>query len=93
MRTRHIVVAILWTASLLGVGVWAQGGAGANQVPAPVQRPALPGATQGPVLSGENIGFQPIGPQDDPDGRLRGRFVVKVQGQWVPVYSAPTIIR
>jgi hypothetical protein len=91
MRTRHIVVAILWVVSLLGVGVWAQGGAGANQTP--VQRPALPGGTTGPVLSGDNLGFQPIGPQDDPDGRLRGRFVVKVQGQWVPVYSAPTIIR
>ncbi len=90
MRTRHIVVAILWVISLVGVGVLAQGGAGANQTPA--QRPALPGGAPGPVLSGENIGFQPIGPQDR-DGRQGGRFVVKVQGQWVPVYSAPMISR
>ena len=33
MRTRHVVVlAVLWSVSILGVALWAQGGAGLGPV-------------------------------------------------------------
>jgi hypothetical protein len=93
MGTRHVVVlAVLWSSSILGVGLWAQGGAGANRQPTPpqpetqVQRPG----DVGPVLTGSDLGFQRVAPTGfDANGRVPGYFVVKLDGKWVPVSQIP----
>lgn len=83
-------VAVVWAASLLAVGVWAQGGSGANVQRAPeFVRPNQP---TGPVISGENLGFQPMGPGTR-DGRLMGRLVVRVNGEWLEIVSAVSVVR
>ncbi len=91
MKSRHIlVVAMLWIVSLLGVGLWAQGGAGANGVPAQRSTPAVVPS----VITGDNLGFipTPSGTADLP-GEISGYFVVKMHGQWLRVTIAPHIIR
>ncbi|HKV98837.1 MAG TPA: hypothetical protein VJN96_03375 [Vicinamibacterales bacterium] len=87
MRTRHVfLIAILWVVSLLGVGLWAQrgapaDGAGANANPI------------GPVITGENIGFQPVPSELANSDRVTGYFVVKVHGRWTRVLNVPIVIR
>jgi hypothetical protein len=89
MKSRYIVVAVLWLVSLLGVGVWAQGGAGANGLPA--QRSAPSGSN---VITGDSIGFVPTpGVAVDLPGEISGYFVIKVRGQWLRAAMAPHIIR
>ena len=67
-QTRLFVVALVWAASLLGVGIWAQGS----------QSGPIASHT---VISGENIGFQRSGLPPS-GGTVTGRLVVKVDGQW-----------
>ena len=67
-QTRLFVVALVWAASLLGVGMWAQGS----------QSGPIASHT---VISGENIGFQRSGLPPS-GGTVTGRLVVKVDGQW-----------
>lgn len=87
MRTRHVLlIAILWVVSLLGVGLWAQRGAPANGAGAN-------GNLIGPVITGENIGFQQVPNELANSDRVTGYFVVKVHGQWTRVLNAPMIIR
>jgi len=90
MKDRRVLVAVLWLSSLLGVGLWAQGGAGANQRQAspPVYDP---GAPIGPPITGENLGFQRVAAHEIADDRITGYFVVKVQGRWIPVTIAPVV--
>lgn len=89
MRTRYaVMLAVLWVASILGVGLWAQGGAGANHQPASPQSDTQvhrPGDI-GPVITGSDLGFQRVAPAGvDASGRVTGYFVVKIDGKWVPV--------
>ena len=67
-QARLFVVALVWAASLLGVGMWAQGS----------QSSPIASHT---VISGENIGFQRSGLPPS-GGTVTGRLVVKVDGQW-----------
>ena len=67
-QARLFVVALVWAASLLGVGMWAQGSQSS---------PIAPHT----VISGENIGFQRSGLPPS-GGTVTGRLVVKVDGQW-----------
>jgi hypothetical protein len=67
-QVRFFVVALVWAASLLGVGMWAQG---SQSVP----------IASHTVISGENIGFQRSGLPPS-GGTVTGRLVVKVDGQW-----------
>jgi hypothetical protein len=93
-RVQTFVLAAAWTASLFGVGLLAQGGRGANATQ-PQPAPNLLSGLQplGPVITGENIGFQPVAGPTDREGRVPGYFVVKVNGQWVEVTSAMRIVR
>jgi hypothetical protein len=93
MRTvRFLVVAFVWAASLLGVGLWAQGGSGANAQAIPI--PGMQtGDPIGPVITGENLGFQRIAAPPDKDGRVTGRWVVKApNGQWVETIPAVRVM-
>jgi hypothetical protein len=95
MKARTVfAVAVIWSASLLGVGLWAQGGRGASATqpqPAPVL--LLDGQPVGDVITGENFGFQPVAGLRGRDGRVPGYFVIKVNGQWVEVTSGIRVVR
>jgi hypothetical protein len=76
MKKRALfVVAVLWATSLVGVGLWAQTGKTTG-------RTLVEGQPFGPVLSGEDFGFQPIYMPNDTTGVINGRLVVRVNGQW-----------
>ena len=85
-KGRLWVVAVLWATSLLGVGLWAQ-----QRVYEGVDR-ISEGQPYGPVLSGENIGFQRIFIKGDQEGNVSGRLVVKINGEWL-VATAPVTFR
>jgi hypothetical protein len=87
-RVKISILVAAWAASLLGVGLFAQDAR--QPQPAPM---IVNGQPVGPVLAGENIGFQPVAGLTDRDGRVRGYFVVKINGQWVEVTSAIRIVR
>jgi len=92
MKARHVIVGILWLSSVLGVGLWAQGGAGANQRQAPTPT-YEPGALMGSPITSENLGFQRVAAQEAADDRIIGYFVVKLHGRWVPVTIAGAVVR
>ena len=80
MRIRTFAIAAVWALSLVGV-VWAQG----------VVRPATPerpqefipyGANLGDIISGADIGFQPVAARNDP-GKIAGKWMVRVNGKWL----------
>jgi len=87
---RVVGVAVAWAASLWAVGAWAQGGRGANVEPAPG---ILQGRPNGPVISGENFGFQPIVGPRTRDGRVVGKIMVRLNGDWVEIASAVSLIK
>jgi len=41
-----------------------------------------PGDTMGPVISGDDIGFQPVYSPTTPAGAVAGRWMVRVDGEW-----------
>ena len=73
---RRVIAAIAfaWVLSLVSVAVWAQ----AKVVP-----PIFTGDPVGEVITGENIGFQRIAAVPDNDGKIVGRWMVKVNGKWI----------
>ena len=88
MSTRNLVaVAVVWILSLVSVAVWAQGN--------PPSRVVQPGQLlgDGPVVTGENIGFQRVFTPGDKPGKVTGRIVVKIDGQWMEVVPAVGITR
>lgn len=92
-RVKMFVLAAAWVASLLGVGLLAQGGRGANATQPQPAPNLMNGEPLGAVIFGENIGFQPVAAPKDRDGRIPGYFVVKVNGQWVETTSTIRIVR
>ena len=78
-----VVLVLSLGGSLVGVGVWAQ---------TERQRSDPTAITVAPqVLSGENVGVRVTAPPDR-NGRVPGVIVVKINGQWVDVKSAPTVV-
>ena len=75
------VVAVLWAVSLLSVGLWAQGRRG--------ERPEVsiigPGQPFGPIISGEDFGFQRTASPSGGPGTVTGRIVVRINGEWLEV--------
>jgi hypothetical protein len=90
MRNR-VAVAIVWMLSLVGVAVWAQGNPPAKEKLriTPVEQ----GAVVGPVISGADIGFQRVAGTHDRPGEVSGRFVVKIDGQWIRAVPIVEITR
>jgi hypothetical protein len=91
MSIRNLVaVAIVWALSLLGVGVWARG----DQA-SPVKPPRTIewGSNLGPVITGENFGFQRVASQGDRPGKVVGKIMVKIDGQWMEIIPAVGITR
>ncbi len=91
MTTRKLfVVAIVWVVSLLGVALWAQGGGGADVRPVPSQQAPMVSGTDAPLVTGNDIGFQPIGTSGH--GEITGRLMVRIDGKWLVAASAVTIV-
>ena len=92
MKTRKaLAVAVVWLASLVGVAVWAQGSGGEQPVkPAPNLRSGQP---MGGLITGENIGFQPVVGPPDREGRISGVLMVRVNGEWIETTSPIRIVR
>ena len=80
-----LVILVIWVGSLLGVGLWAQ--EKLRVVPAPA------GSVVGPVISGDNIGFEPMDGVKAAKGKVVGRIVVRINGQWLPIESPVTVVR
>jgi hypothetical protein len=77
------VIAGVWAVSLVGVSVWAQGRQAVPPTPLPPQPAQVVPMNQNgmPTITGNDIGFQAIsGP--DRDGRVLGRWMVKIDGKW-----------
>jgi hypothetical protein len=52
------------------------------EVPRSQMRTVRPGDTMGPVISGADIGFQPMFSPNTPAGAVAGRWMVRVDGEW-----------
>ena len=78
MARRAVIIIVASVFSLIGAGVWAQmaPGPGTHRY----QRLAIPPE----VLSGENLGVRVAGGLE-PDGKIKGTLVVKINGDWVDV--------
>ena len=92
MKRRTLIVAVIgWMAVAFGVGLWAQAaGQQSGQRRAPTFQPGQP---VGPVISGENIGFQPVAGEKARPGTIIGKIMVRVDGQWLEVQSPITVVR
>ena len=87
LRKRFIAVA-LWVVSIFAAGMW-----GHAQVTPPPREPR-PAPSQGQpqqtVISGADLGFR----VDARKGNTRvGRFVVRIDGQWVEIEESASIRR
>jgi len=87
-RKRFVVVA-LWVVSMFAAGMW--GHAQAPQPPRePRPAPSQVQPLQKTVISGADLGFR----VDSRKGNTPlGRFVVRIEGQWVEVEESATIRR
>ena len=81
-------IAFVWILSLISVAVWAQS---RTPSPAPVVQSGQP---FGAVITGENIGFQRIaaGSMSD-DKKVVGKWMVKINGQWMETQAPVGIVR
>jgi hypothetical protein len=86
---KTLAVAVVWSASLIGVGLWAQGG-GQRVTPAPVIQSGQP---VGPIITGENIGFQRLAAHPDRDGKITGVFKIRIDGEWFETTSPVRVVR
>jgi len=89
MKARTVLLlGTLWIVSIAAAVTWAQG-SGSTQAP----RAILAGQAYGEVISGENIGFQPVADPRAPHGKVSGKLVVKVDGEWRDANFVVTTVR
>jgi hypothetical protein len=99
MARNSLIVVCAWVLSLVGVGLLAQS---SQQPPPPAAQGGTPPRevrpltlgpqTGGQVYSGDNIGIRVTG-EVDRNGSVQGTLVVKMNGQWVNVSSAPKVVK
>jgi hypothetical protein len=83
---KMLLLAVVWVVSMFAAGVW-----GYAQVPLPQPAPRLPGASGQPtVISGPDLGFRVDGHKGNTP---LGRFVVRIDGQWVEIEEAAGVRR
>ena len=87
---RTVAIVTIWAGSLFGVAAWASQSSGADTRPAPTFQMGEP---HGEVITGADFGFQRIAAPPDRDGRIAGRLMVRVDGQWREVTFPPRIVR
>lgn len=82
MNIKNLVaVAVVWLLSLVGVAVWAQVNPPGSdwKIVTKDGQVLAQGAQIGTVVAGDDIGFRVTG---DAKGKVVGRMVVKINGQW-----------
>jgi hypothetical protein len=89
-----VILATVWVVSLFLVRLWAQ----TPQVPSvnsQIQTTSNPstGEPLGPIVTGDNIGLQRLAGPQDRDGKVRVRWMIKLNGEWREAVLGPGIIR
>jgi hypothetical protein len=84
-RKAIAVVSLAWVLSLVSVAVWAQ-----DLKPAPTN---LEGQPIGDIITAENIGFQRVAAMPAKDGKVVGKWMVKISGKWVETQNAVGTVR
>ena len=79
---KAFLLVVVWSVAVFAAGMWAHA-----QAPVPSPAPRLPGAQTEPptVISGNDLGFRV---EDLKNRRVLGRFVVRVNGQWLEIEEA-----
>jgi hypothetical protein len=78
-------IAFVWVLSLVSVAVWAQ-----DLTPVPT----IPeGQPIGAIITAENIGFQRTASMPSKDGKVVGKWMVKVNGKWVETQAPVGVVR
>ena len=77
--TKLLVASVVWAASLLGVGLWAQGTRATTSPPSQTAPIISSGEPMGPVLTGDSIGLQRLAGPQDRDGKIPVRWMLKVK--------------
>lgn len=78
---RTSAIAVAWIVSLVCVGLWAQERRA---------REVRPGMEPGRVLTGSDVGVR-ISSQRGSSGEVLGTLIVRVDGEWIEVTSAPRL--
>ena len=73
-----LLIGTIWIISIAAAVTWAQS-PGSIQA---TRRVVVAGQAYGEVISGENIGFQPVADPRAPQGKVTGKLVVRVDGEW-----------
>jgi len=93
MTTRRTVaVALVWVLSLVGVRLWAQAPA-IQQQSGELEVTVQAGQAFGPIISGEDLGFQLVHDPMARGGEVSGRLMVRIEGEWHVATGAMTIQR
>jgi hypothetical protein len=83
-----LLLAVGWIGSVLGVALWAQGGGDSPRMVIVQSLRQTPGQHIGPIITGDQIGFQRVIGPADPDGRVLGKLMVLLNNEWVEVRLA-----
>mgnify|MGYP003576733338 CR=1 FL=1 len=83
-RTKLMTGALIWVASLIGVAVWASPG---EQAPG---KHIMIGEPYGEIISGADLGFQRVAA---PDGKVTGRLMVRIDGEWREATFAMRLVK
>jgi len=76
--------------SLITVALWAQTTSPKLVPPRVIEW----GSNMGDIITGENIGFQPIAdPASGKDGKVIGKWMAKIDGKWVETRVAVSVVR
>jgi hypothetical protein len=87
VRRKTIAVVTAWILPLVVTGLWAQ--AEIQIRPGPDSRVIRPGDTIGPIITSTDIGFQRVASVNERGGTVTGRWMVRVNGEWL-VAIGPT---
>ncbi len=82
------LVGTIWLVSMAAAVTWAQSSGNTQRLPVVIE-----GQADGDVISGENIGFQPVFDPSAPLGKVTGKLVVKVDGEWRDANFVVTTVR
>lgn len=75
----------LW---LVGLAIALAGTSGVTSLAQGRRTPLAPG---GQIISGSNVGFRVEG-RDPRTGRPTGTWVIRVDGEWTPVGTMPSVV-
>lgn len=86
---KPVVIGAMWVVSLVGVAVLAQNNSAPPRETIHVQGPAplIQREANGPIISGDDLGFQPITGSTSRPGQVAGKLMVRINGEWHEVVA------